>query len=142
MVGAWARFSSAFIAPCRFPYSDTDCLVTGIPTSSALLTVGSAPRSSAVAAVSSRPKAAESLRNGSWSCSDWVETSSVEGDLAIVSSSAFGLAEKAANVVAMSVNSWELTWADRGDRGGRPVELGEEATELAARIGEVGCHGL
>ena len=78
---------------------------TRVPCSIAGLITGRVVRSDAVAGVSARPSVARSPRNGCCAASDWVETWSVEGDSAIVFSSADALREIAPKVVPMSPNS-------------------------------------
>jgi hypothetical protein len=61
-----------------------------VPASSAGLTSGSAPFSASVAGCRSRPSDVKSVRNGCWTSSDLVDVASVDGESAIVDSSALG----------------------------------------------------
>ena len=72
-----------------------------MPCSSAGLSTGSATFSDCVAGVMYCPNVVRSVSNGCWAASDWVETSSVEGDSAIVAFRSGGLRSIAPNVVAI-----------------------------------------
>ena len=105
-----------------------------MPASSAGLMSGRASRSSWVAKRRSWPKAAVSARNGRWTRSDTVETSSVEGDFWIVALSASGSRENASKVVAISVKRRAWTAATGATMPRGVAELGEEAPQLS-RVG-------
>jgi hypothetical protein len=109
--GAVESVLSAPITCCSRELSGGVRRSTVVPTSIAGLISGNAARNSALAGVKLRPNDAKSLRNGCWIFSDVVDTLNVDGDFAIVDSNAPGLFEIAANVVAISVNSCEFTFA-------------------------------
>ena len=85
--------------------SRPDRCCTGVPTSSAWLSVGRARCSSRVAGAKSRPNAARSTRNGRWTLNDATAVSIVDGDLEMKSLSACGSRPIASNVSAIDVNS-------------------------------------
>ncbi len=109
--GARASVLSATITPWRRAFKAGVRMSVLVPASIAGLTSGRAVSSAWVAGVRLLPSAAKSVRNGCWTTSDRVDVVSVEGDRAIVDSSAPGERSIAANVVAMFVNRSAFTWA-------------------------------